>query len=128
MEHNRYFARYRRLYAKLLRLYPKHYRDRFERPMEQTFKDLCRERIEAGDSLFGLVFWVLVETSAGIIRENITVMMTQVITRRLALWAGGAALLLMIPLVAMHFTDELDWDLFDFVIMGCLLFGCGLTY
>jgi len=36
------------------------------------------------------------------------------------------ALLLLIPLIAMQFTDEVKWDLGDFVIMGALLLGTGL--
>jgi uncharacterized protein YybS (DUF2232 family) len=36
------------------------------------------------------------------------------------------ALLLLIPLVAMQFTNEVDWSLSDFVIMGILLLGTGL--
>ena len=36
------------------------------------------------------------------------------------------ALLLVIPLIAMQFTDEVKWDLGDFVIMGALLLGTGL--
>jgi len=35
-------------------------------------------------------------------------------------------ILLMIPLVAMQFTDEVDWTLSDFIIMGILLLGTGL--
>ncbi|MDQ3099056.1 MAG: hypothetical protein M3Q44_04905 [bacterium] len=33
---------------------------------------------------------------------------------------------LMIPLLAMQFTDEVDWNLFDFFIIGTLLIGTGL--
>ena len=48
--------------------------------------------------------------------------------RRIAAWAVVTGLILMIPLVAMQFTDEVAWTLFDFVVMGALLFGAGLTY
>jgi hypothetical protein len=34
--------------------------------------------------------------------------------------------ILMVPLVAMQFTYEVDWNLFDFIIAGILLFGTGL--
>ena len=44
---------------------------------------------------------------------------------RIALVTG---LILLIPLVAMQFTHEMDWNLFDFVVAGALLFGSGLTY
>jgi Kef-type K+ transport system membrane component KefB len=33
---------------------------------------------------------------------------------------------LLIPLVAMQFTTEVDWKLSDFLIMGTLLLGTGL--
>ena len=36
------------------------------------------------------------------------------------------ALLLLIPLIAMQFTDEVNWTLLDFVVMGVLLLGTGL--
>lgn len=40
----------------------------------------------------------------------------------------GTACILMIPLVAMQFSDEVQWNLSDFIIAGTLLLGSGLTY
>ena len=39
-------------------------------------------------------------------------------------------LILIIPLAGMAFTDEFNWSLFDFIIMGTLLlaFGIGIQF
>jgi hypothetical protein len=34
-------------------------------------------------------------------------------------------MILMVPLAAMQFTDEVNWSLSDFLVMGTLLFGTG---
>jgi hypothetical protein len=44
---------------------------------------------------------------------------------RIALVTGC---LLLVPLVAMQFTEQVQWNLFDFLVMGSLLFGIGLAY
>ncbi|GAB1462075.1 hypothetical protein [Pedobacter sp.] len=49
------------------------------------------------------------------------------IKQRLMITFAMIALILAIPLVAMQFTNELDWKLFDFVIMGTLLTITGLA-
>lgn len=41
---------------------------------------------------------------------------------RVAAWVT-ASLLLLLPLVAMQFTDEVDWDVADFATFGALLAG-----
>jgi hypothetical protein len=38
----------------------------------------------------------------------------------------AATIILSIPLIAMQFTNEVDWKLFDFIVMGILLLGTGL--
>jgi len=42
--------------------------------------------------------------------------------------ALATACILLLPLLAMQFTDEVVWDLADFAVAGVLLFGAGLTY
>ncbi len=45
---------------------------------------------------------------------------------RIAAWSA-AALMLLLPLIAMQFTDEVVWDVADFAIFGALLLGAGAT-
>jgi hypothetical protein len=121
-------ARYRRWYRKLLRFYSRPYRERFAESMEQTFNDLCRDRAEAAQGLFGFVVWVFIETSAGIIRENVKSIIMQNISRRLLVWAAVVTLLLLFPMWANHNIGGWNWSPFDFVFAGVLLFGSALTY
>ena len=46
---------------------------------------------------------------------------------RIAAWSA-AALILLLPLLAMQFTDQVVWDVADFAIFGALLVGVGVTY
>jgi hypothetical protein len=39
-----------------------------------------------------------------------------------------AALIVLLPLLVMKFTDEVAWDLTDFIVAGILLLGAGFTY
>jgi UDP-N-acetylmuramyl pentapeptide phosphotransferase/UDP-N-acetylglucosamine-1-phosphate transferase len=67
-----FLQRSRAWYARLLRLYPTQFRERFGEGMEQTFADSCRRRRTAGVGLFGFVIWVFAETFTAIVREHVT--------------------------------------------------------
>jgi hypothetical protein len=45
--------------------------------------------------------------------------------KKFTLLAVGIVLILFIPLAAMQFTSEVNWDLPDFIVAGILLFGIG---
>jgi hypothetical protein len=40
----------------------------------------------------------------------------------------GTCLVLLIPLVTMQFSDQVNWTLFDFLVAGVLLLGAGMSY
>ncbi len=46
--------------------------------------------------------------------------------KRLAAILLTAALLLLVPFVAMQFTEEVKWSAADFIVAAVLLFGTGL--
>ena len=49
---------------------------------------------------------------------------------RLQMWyvAFATAAVLVAPLIAMQFTDEVNWGFLDFIVMGILIFGTSLGY
>jgi hypothetical protein len=40
----------------------------------------------------------------------------------------AAELILLIPLIAMMFAEEVDWGILDFIVVGVLLAGIGFSY
>lgn len=42
--------------------------------------------------------------------------------------AIATVLLLLVPLVAMRFTNEVQWTALDFAVAGAMLFGAGLSF
>jgi hypothetical protein len=59
---------------------------------------------------------------------NKTINANNTIFRSTAVIVLVVSLILLLPLLAMQFTDEVNWDLTDFLVAGTLLFGTGLTY
>ena len=46
---------------------------------------------------------------------------------RIVIW-GTAAFLLLLPLIAMQFTNEMNWDETDFIVFGTMLFSACSVY
>jgi hypothetical protein len=135
MASDRAIGRYRRWYTLLIRLYPRPFRRRFAEPMAQTFTDLARERADANRGLLGFALATFAETTAGIMRENVTQLMQ---TRTVLRWVLITAAVLAVPAVAMVLnlgipdpgsgTDGVNWGPMDFGIIGVLVLGSGLLY
>ena len=136
MASDRAIGRYRRWYARLLRLYPRPFQDRFGEPMTQTFTDLARERADANHGLHAFALGTFAETSAQILREN----MTQLVqTRTVLRWVLITAAVLAVPALAMAFNlaipdpgsateDGVNWGPMDFATIGVLVLFSGLLY
>jgi hypothetical protein len=138
MSSERAIGRYRRWYARLLRLYPRPFRQRFGEPMAQTFTDLIRERTDANESVHAFTLGTFAETTAGILRENMTQLMETNTVVRWGRWVLVTAAVLAVPALAMAFnigvpdpgqgTDGVNWGPMDFAVIGVLVLGSGLLY
>lgn len=113
-------------YGRLVRLYPRPFREQFGTGLAQTFQDLCRERRGAGRGVAGLAAWVFLETFVSVVREN-TEHMEQLskTVLRVALAALG---LLMVPLVASMLIPDWHWGVGGFVFAYVMFFGTGMAY
>jgi len=117
---------YSTLYALLLRLYPRPFRERFGEGMAQTFHDLCQERNCAKRGLFGFTLWIFCETLVGIVREH-TIYMSQLgkTITRVALSALAAS---MVPLVASRFVEDWNWPAGAYIRVYVLFFLTGIVF
>jgi hypothetical protein len=122
---------YRRLYERVLRLYPATYQQHYAEGMAQTFSDVLREH--DADDLAICALGMFIDTLAGIVRENMSQVIqktkeTAMQNRNIVYIALATLLILAIPLVAMQFTSEVQWTALDFGIVAFLLLGTGLAY
>lgn len=113
-------------YGWLLRCYPRAHRDRFGAAMQQTFRDLLQEDLRQQGHVGALPLWLFAETLLHIVKENLTVFVSH--NRKFLLLVAITGGLLLVPLVAMQFTEEVSWSPGDFIIAGGLFMGCGLVY
>lgn len=122
------------LYSKLLTFYPKAFRARFGESMEQTFSDLCRERVQVGGNFFGFATWMFVETAMGIGREHVLSFQETNLMKNTLVSLKAPALVsfvVVLPFMLLQWltvtTKGLDFDARDlldsFVLFGFLWLG-----
>lgn len=121
----RRFDGWRRAYSRVVRLYPRRYRERFAEGMEQTFVALLRERTARGRSPAGAAIALLADAALGVVRSHALALLMH---RRILRVALATSILLLIPFAAMRFTDEVRWTALDFIVAGALISGTGLAY
>ena len=102
--------------------------------MAQTFTDLLGERRDAKRGLHAFALGTFAETTAGILREN----MTQILQSKVIKWVLITAVVLAVPALAMALqlgvpdpgsgTDGLNWGPGDFLAAAVMILGAGLLY
>jgi hypothetical protein len=130
-----------RLYRTIVRLYPRPYRQEFGAEMEYVFTQSLIDAYEQRGSpaLVGVWAGTIIDVGKSLViqhlnqRQGGNVMKTNqtgiIMQNRIFIWiAAVTALILMVPLIAMQFTSDVDWDINDFVIIGVLLFGMGSLF
>ena len=103
----------RALYKKLIALYPKGFKEQLGESMEQTFNDLCQEKLQAKQPLPGFVLWMFIETAAGILKEHLLLISPGVIMQTLLKTLGSSplvSLLLILPFMIMEVVNRRNFN------------------
>ena len=130
-----------RIYDFLLKFYPENYRVEFEEEMKFVFSESLKDAYsERGDlGLTTLYVRTMIDTGKSLVIQHLenqkgsNLMKTKstdiLMQNKPILWVAIATgLLLLIPFVGMQVSSEWSWGFFDFIFMGALIFGTGLTF
>jgi hypothetical protein len=127
--HERAVETSQRVYRALLRAYPRELRNDYGDEMVRCFRDLSREAVERGGRLGLAALWAhtLPEWLSTALKER-SIMLARNVYRPVVAVALGTVAILMIPFLGMRTSNDWNWSLFDFIVMGALIFGTGLAY
>lgn len=124
------------IYDFILALYPKSYRQEFGAEMKYVFEESLKDAYDSKEYRRIAVFWIKIiqDATQSLTRQHIesykggnsmtTTNKDIIMQNKVFLWiALATAMILSLPLIAMQFTNEVDWKLLDFIIMSVLIYG-----
>lgn len=121
------------LYKRLLSFYPNGFKEQLAESMEQTFNDLCSERLQSERNLSGFILWAFIETAAGIFREHLLLISPGDIMQTILKTFGssaGISLVLILPLIIMEVVNRRqfneDFPFMLFFVLWLNLFAISL--
>ena len=130
-----------RIYDFLLKFYPENYRVEFEEEMKYVFSESLKDAYSEHGEQGIIVLWArtMIDTGKSLVIQHIedqkgsNVMKIKntdfLMQNKVILWVAlGTGLLLLIPLIGMLVSSKWNWGFFDFIFMGALIFGTGLTF
>lgn len=129
------------IYDFFLRLYPFSYRKEFGGEMKYVYSQSIKDAYSENGEIGIVKFWVisLIDGIKSLFSEHLEngkgggsmkakstdILMQNKIFVYIAMVTG---LILTFPLIAMQFSNEVDWQLFDFIVMGILIMGTGSLF
>ena len=123
----------RRLYKKLISLYPQGFKERLAESMEQTFQDLWNEKRQTKKELFTFLLWTFIETAIGIFREHLLLISPGDLMQTIFKPLGSSALislLLILPFMMMEVVNRRnfheDFPFMLFFVLWLNLFAISL--
>lgn len=124
-----------RIYKFILKLYPRQYREEFGEEMQFVFSETLKDSYEQNGTQGIISFWTLTMSDAVISlitqhlqkqkgKKSMKTKSTSILMQnKIFGWiAGGTAAILLIPFVNMQMGGLVNWTLFDFMVMGLLIF------
>jgi hypothetical protein len=123
-----------RLYRKLLRLYPRAFRELLGESIQQTFDDLYNERKrQTEQGVFGFVLWMFLDTAIGIFREHRLLISPGDMMQTILKTLGSSALISLLPILPFMIMEVVnrrnyneDFPFFLFFFMWFNLFAISL--
>jgi len=101
------------IYKKLLKFYPKEFREQLAESMEQTFNDRYIEMRNAQQGLFSFTAWTFAETTVGIFREHLLLISPGDIMQTTFKTLGSStliSLLLILPFMIMEVVNRRSFN------------------